>query len=207
MLINPNLAESRAVLRPITGTRIIEHTLGVVGAEITDPFQPGRIWVIQNLYSPIPGRALGGLRAKLLDNKGFVTFCNQRDLEVLLGLGSPGRYCEWLGTDYAAPGDRNWCGFGVDEEDLIDDLYERELSFRAESPGACLPAGLELVRRVHDGSDFEELCVLVTDADPYTGLSPDLRLETTSRRWQSVERTDPRLRDRLWQMTEPPNAS
>src|SRR6266545_5154734 len=105
MIINPNLAESRSMLRTIPGTRMLRDGT-LVGLRFTDPFQQNRIWTIQGLYAPVAGRVLGGIRAKLVDQKSFTSFCNQRDLEVLLKLGRPGNYCEWLGTDYVEPGER-----------------------------------------------------------------------------------------------------
>ena len=77
----------------------------------------------------------------------------------------------------------------VDSEDLLDDLYERELRFREQYPG-ILPNNLEIVRRVHDGgTDFEEYYILLCDMDRSTGYGPDTRLETVDARWSRVERT------------------
>jgi len=81
----------------VGGTRMLESTYGLDRVQIPDPKTPGRLWRVQGLYLPVHGRALGGLRAKLEDQKGFITFCNQRDLEVILGLGAPGQYCPWSG--------------------------------------------------------------------------------------------------------------
>ena len=174
-----------------------------MGSEIVDPECRSRIWSVQGFYSPIVGRALGGLRLKLVDLKGFVGFVNQRDAEVLLGIASPGTYCRWLGTDYAGPGDPGWVGLCADEEDLHDDLFERELLARSDfPPGSVLPSGLEMTRRIHGAprEDFEELMTLLWDADPRTGSAPDLRFESLEFRWKSVERTPTRLRARLWHM-------
>lgn len=203
MLINPHLPENRAVMATIPGTRILQETLGIVGISITDPFNPLRIWTIQGLYSPIRGRALGGLRAKLYDQKGFFTFCNQRDLEVLLDVAKPDSYCPWLDADYVGPSDRGWIGLCVDEMDLIDDLYERELYVRSELPaGAVIPSGTELIRYVHDGpnNDYEERLSLLWDMDPETGFGPDPRLKTIEYRWASIDKTGSRMRDKLWNM-------
>lgn len=201
MLINPYLPENREAVATIPGTRILQGTLGVIGAVLTDPLNPLRTWTVQGLYSPVRGRALGGLRAKLVDQKSFVTFCNQRDLEVLLDIASPGAYCSWLDKDYVGPEDRGWFGLGVDAEDLRDDIFDRELRIRAEFPvNTMLPQGLELTRRVHDGpaNDYEELLAFQWDADPQTGISPDTRIETIESRWVSIDRTAHRRRDKLW---------
>jgi hypothetical protein len=174
----------------IPGTRLLEATLGVVGVRIPDPEHALRAWEVQGLYMPIEGRALGGVRAKLIDQKGFITFCNQRDLEVLLGIGQPGLLVEWRDDAYVGPGDREWCGLCCDEDDLLDDLQEREMFLRAQLPAGVLVPNLEMERRVHlHGSyDCEESYLVTHDSDPETGLFPDTRFETIERRWIRSER-------------------
>ncbi len=201
MIVNPYSSEGQAMLAPIPGTHIIEDSLGLVGTTIYEPHNSLREWTIRALYTPIVGRAVGGLRAKLEDQKGFITFCNQRDLEVLLEIASPGAYCFWLNEEYPEPGERGWYGLCVDAWDLTDDLYDRELEARASyPPGAVLPSGLHFERRIHDGSrnDYIELMLLRWDIDHETGVGPDLRMATVDSRWTSVERTPPSERARLW---------
>ena len=184
MLINPN----RVQLATIPGTRILEETFGLVGFQHLDPHEPRRAWILQCLYAPIKKRRLNGIRAKFIDAKGFMSFCNQRDLEVLLGIAQPGKPCHWADLDYAEIGDPNWYGLCVDDEDLEDDLLERELRLREYYPG-ILPSNLEIRRRIHsDKADMEELHVLLCDWDQLTGLGPDPRLETIKKRWARVER-------------------
>lgn len=177
--------------RPSTvpGTRLLQDTLGVVGAIIIDPHNAQRRWEVQGVYLPT-GRALGGVRIKLMDTKGFVTFCNQRDFEVLAGMAAPGDPVRWGSDEYVGPDDREWFGLCCDEEDLRDDLYERELFFRAELPGGLLPTGLETERRVHlsRGSDCEEVYFVTQDYDEETGLFPDTRFHTVEQRWIRSER-------------------
>ena len=186
MLINP----SRDRPSTIPGTRILETTMGIVGIRIPDPHNAVRVWEIQGLYAPIDSRMLGGVRAKLVDQRNFITFCNQRDLEVLLGLGAPGNYCPWLDEDYRGPNEIDWYGFCCDEDDLLDDLFEREMFLRASTPGGVLSPSFDIERRVHlsETSDCEELFVLLGDMDPETGLFPDTRFETLERRWIRSER-------------------
>jgi hypothetical protein len=186
----------------VGGTRMLESTYGLDRVQIPDPKTPGRLWRVQGLYLPVHGRALGGLRAKLEDQKGFITFCNQRDLEVILGLGAPGQYCPWSGKDYVGPEDPDWFGFCADDDDLADDLYYRELVLRAELQGV-LPMGsyfdqrgvltpnLTIERFVHIGysTDVFELYLLFDDAEPETGNRPDTRFDTVERRWMRSERT------------------
>lgn len=202
MILNPNRPEARHLLACIPGTRMLQETLGLIGARVSDPYNALRSWQIQGFYAPIRNRAIGGLRAKLVDNLEFTTFCNQRDLEVLLGIAEPGDWCSWLGEDYVGPLDATWIGFGTDPDDLLDDLYDRELQERSKyEQGSILPEGSQIQRRIHDGprNDYEELVMLLWDADPQTGCGPDDRFETLDARWRSVERTMPRERLRLWQ--------
>lgn len=187
VLLNPATAN----LSVIPGTRMLEDALGLSGAVVPDPHEPWRHWTIQWLLAPIPGRHLGGVRAKLIDTKGFVTFCNQRDLEVLMQHGKPGQYCQWTGKNYVSPNDSEWCGLCCDEEDLRDDLFERECRAREhykEYP--YLPQGLEFTRRLHLelNQDVEELYTLLWDMDPDTYQYPDTSLRNVQRRWSRVER-------------------
>jgi hypothetical protein len=185
MLINP----FKTKVATIPGTRILEESFGLTGFQYTDPREPSRAWALQYLLAPIRGRALGGIRAKFVDSKGFVSFCNQRDLEIITGIAQPGDYCPWLGDNYPGPEDKEWFGLCTDTEDLLDDLQDRELRLREQYPGV-LPSNLEIVRRIHDeGSDSEELMQLLWDMDIETGQGPDPRLETIERRWVRVERT------------------
>jgi len=151
--------------------------------------EPGRVWTIQSFYLPVPQRMLGGIRARVMDQKGFISFVNQRDLEVMMGLGEPDNWCSWLGSNYLNPADRDWCGPCVDSEDLLDDLYERELYLRLQHGQAPL-RDLEIARRVHRDfrADEEELFVLLGDFDRAVGLCPDPRFETILQRWSRAER-------------------
>lgn len=201
MLLNPYSSANRDLLATIPGTNIIEETLGIAGLVLCEPSNMDRDWTVMSLYAPVPGRALGGIRAKLVDQKGFVTFCNQRDLEVLLEIAQPGGYCVWLDNEYPAPGERDWIGLCVDHEDLLDDLFDREMEARAQLPnGTPLSPGLELERRVHNGidNDFEETLTLLWDFDPESGMGPDPRRETIEQRWRACGRTLPGERRRLW---------
>lgn len=186
MLLHP--FSDKELLDCLPGTRMLSNTLGLVGTKLIDPLEPWRgVWVLEGLFSPIPGRRLGGIRAKLRDSKGFVSFLNQRDLEVLLGIGVPDAWCEWLDEPYVSPESKKWFGFCTDREDLLDDLHERELIFRGEYPSPLI--NLDFKRRVHldAGTDAEETYVLLWDADPETGISPDDRIETIERRWSRIE--------------------
>ncbi len=190
MLINPN-----GPLPVLPGTRLITEPLSLVGVEFDDPREDDRTWRIERLFAPIKGRALGGIRARVTDNKGFISFVNQRDLELLLDLATPGGWCQWNDSVYPGLNDEQdgWYGLCCDTEDLRDQLQEYELYLRdyykAEHSLDYVPDNLEYTRRVHteSGRDVEELLLFLWDRDPETGMGPDGRLETIDRRWKSVE--------------------
>lgn len=187
VLLNPSI-DNPAV---IPGTRMLGDALGLSGVVVLDPLEPWRQWSIQWLFAPLPGRSLGGVRARLVDSKGFITFCNQRDLEVILNHGAPGQYCQWTGKHYVSPGDPEWYGLCCDEEDLRDDLFEYECRTREHYKNyAYLPTGLEFARRVHleANQDVEELHTLLWDMDPDTRHYPDPTLQNVHRRWSRIER-------------------
>ena len=190
MLLNPMQG-----VPVLLGTRILTETFGLVGVVIDDPRLAGRAWTITNLFAPI-GRALNGIRAKVVDDKGFVSFVNQRDLELLLEIARPGQWCPWTDTLYPGVNDfaDGWFGICCDDDDLLDDLHERELLLRQQYSG-IIPDGVELTRRIHfdDSNDQEELLQLLWDRDPDTNYAPDPRMETLRRRWVQVER-----RQLLW---------
>lgn len=185
MLLNP----FRTTVQAIPGSRILQSELGLVGAVIYEEKAPERPWTIVGVYAPIKGRRLGGIRVKLQDDKGFVTFCNQRDLELFLGIAKPGNLCPWLGTDYPEFESDDFFGLCADEEDLRDDLYDRELELRAQNTGV-LPYGHEVYRLIHLSrkNDHEELYMMLYDCDPETGYGPDPRLVTLPSRWTRIER-------------------
>jgi len=186
MLCNP--FRDTHLLNVIPGTRILQETFGILGWRFDDPKKRGRIWTVQDLYAPLV-RKVGGIRAAVADQKGFISFCNQRDLELLLLLAQPGQWCVWLGAEYPGINDPDFFGVCTDPEEARDDLFERELNLRAQLPGV-LPYGTQITRRIHlDYScDVEELDMVTYDCNPETGYGPDTRLETIDSRWVRVER-------------------
>ena len=186
MLLNP-YRDRPAV---IPGTRTLEDTLELIGGRVADPHNPQRVWEVYGLFAPLPNRTLGGIRIKVVDQKDFMSFCNQRDFELLLGMGVPGQLCPWLDAPYVHWDDADWCGFCCDEEDLLDDLYDREMLLRGYMDTGILVPGYDIDRRVHleKGIDVEDLFVLIADADPETGMFPDSRFQTVERRWMRAER-------------------
>lgn len=194
MLVNPYGERDRHRLETFVGTRLLKDNLGLVGVVVRDPSDSERVWRVESIYAPLPRRGLGGVRTKLVDQYDFITFINQRDLEVLLDIGKPGRHCPWWGGDYPEPGEGEWLGFCADAQDLLDDLYDRETMLRIKSPLPMLVSPSSIKRRVFCGSgllssthrnadNFEEEWDLLWDMDPDTGLCPDTRFETLLRRW------------------------
>lgn len=170
---------------------MMDGELGVEGIQIVDPLDVRRSWQIQpGAYMPIPGRAVGGIRVKLRDQKNFITFCNQRDLEVMLGIAKPGDLCPWLDDGYVGPTDNDWLGMCCDEEDLRDDLFEREWIWRSQQPLGILTTDCEIHRRVHLGHlhDVEDLFQMLGDKEPETDNTPDTRFRTLEYRWMRAER-------------------
>lgn len=189
MIVNPY--KQRELMTTFTGTRLLQEDFGVIGASMSDPAEPYRIWSVHSLYAPVTGRSVGGIRAKLLDQKGVIAFINQMDLEILLGAGTPGKYCQWAGKMYPEKTSANFYGMVTDDDDLVDDLYDRELLMRGNTATGMLDPSSEIIRYVHleERLDFQEYWILMWDGDPETGISPDIRMETVEKRWVRVERT------------------
>ena len=188
MIVNPFMEKDR--LLPYSGTRILQDDFGLTGAVFMDPTDKQRAWTVQGLYTPLRYRTVQGIRTRVADSKGYVSFINQMDLEVLLGMARPGSNCRWTGRKYSEYGDHDFFGLCMDEEDLLDDLFDREQMLRGEYGNGLLPDNLQFVRRLHleDFVDVEERLLLLWDGDSTTGMSPDFRSETITRRWSSVER-------------------
>lgn len=191
MLVHPYQQRSRL---QVCGGRLLTETFDIVGTKLRDPTSARREWTVNGLYFPIWGMTLSGIRARVVDQKGFASFINQRDLEFLLGFARPGDYCTWLGEDYVDPYSREWIGFCMDSEDLKDDLYIRELEVRLqqeEATGASfIPEGWEVERliSINGGTDVRETLTMRLDADMETGSYPDPRFETVDTRWVRIER-------------------
>lgn len=186
MLLNPSRTPS--LLRAIPGTRVLVESFGLIGATFSDPVDGARRWTITSVFAPLPGRAIGGLRVRVQDQKLFSSFCNQRDLELMLGLAEPGMTCPWLQERYPEIDSPDFFGPCMDEEDIRDDLFEHERRFRQEHE--VLPYGAQFTRYMHldDAVDVEELDMMLYDCDPGTGMGPDPRFETLDSRWTRVER-------------------
>lgn len=190
VIVNPN---KREYVQTVEGANNLVSTFDVVGLPFEDPQEVNqkRIWVVQDLYAPIPTRTLRGIRAKVVDPKGFVSFVNQRDLEVLLGRATERSFCQWLGQPYASTASNDWIGLAVDGDDSLDDLYDREVVLRRGRIQRPLDPKDTITRRLHReaGHDVIETWVLIADRDPVTGASPDIRRETIMNRWVLSETT------------------
>lgn len=187
MLIHPFVEKHR--LSTFGDSRLLSETFGLLGMGVSEPRSPHRVWTIEGFYSPLKGRAVGGIRAKVRDQKGFASFINQRDLEVLIGIAEPGDYCTWLGQEYPEPDGRNWYGLCADEDDVLDELYEKELEIRSQYEGYLPPqAEIKVLAHMDLNYDVQELWTLLWDCDPETGISPDTRFSTLTKRWTRVEK-------------------
>ena len=199
MIVNP--FTEKDLLQTYAGTRILQHDFGLIGLQLPDFVRagdqwvenPNRAWVIQGIYAPIRGRSIQGIRARVMDDRGFSSFVNQVDLEFLHAYVSgyrnlAGKKCEWTGRKYSEPGDNDWFGMCMDDNDLADDLHARENFLRGHYADNVLPENSEIRRRIHldDNDDREEQLLLLWDGDFSTGESPDFKLETIKKRWASV---------------------
>lgn len=175
------------------GTRRLQD-MSLYGRPVQDPHRQGVVWYITYLYQPLMSRAIQGVRARLVTQPAggpsYITFCNQRDLEVLLGVARPGDYCRWLGRNYQAPSSDSWYGLSADVEDLRDDLFEYELHLRhhLQSQGyGHIPdnAQIHYTRYVVEDKDqySEQEWLFLRDRDPNTGATPDLSFSGLMRRW------------------------
>ena len=178
------------------GARVIDlawekaHPLYSLSQAIGCTFESeGRIWTVKRFFLPLTkGRGIrAGVRARVQDQFGIISFCNQRDLELLLEVKKPGEWCWWLGDKYPQLHDAgNFYGLCADEVDLMDDLHLHEWELREQYHYGILPGGLTYDRLVHKerGCDYQQRLMLMFDADRTTGVAPDNRFETLMHRWQ-----------------------
>ncbi len=185
MLLNPYQAD----LQVVPGTRMLQEHFGLAGYQLVDPNDFSRLWTVTSLYTPV-GKQLDGLRIKMVDNKRFVTFCNQRDFEVLIGIAKPGDWCIWAAQEYPGPGDNEWFGFCMDVIDQCDDLHERELMLYAEYSSGNIADwnGVTIERRlqVDPGSDLEDLWIPNSYPKEDTVYGRWLRVQRNRIEWKKV---------------------
>ena len=127
-------------------TRLVTADLGLAGKKVRDP-RTSRVFVLSHIFGPVNSLAIQGIRVRGQDKNGIVSFINQRDLEVLLGLGVPGRTCRWFGRDYVDPSEPEWIGFAMEPEDSQDDLLIQEMQL-VETKGPP-KQGDQLIRDLH----------------------------------------------------------
>lgn len=187
IIVHPFMERDR--LSTFHGTRILRNDFNLLDQAVTDPFVHTREWRIVGVYAPLSCRAVNGIRVKLFDNKRTITFVEQMDLEVLMGLARKGDMCPWSGRRYSGPGERDFVGLACDDDDLLDDLMDSENIIRQTT--MVIPEGTSLQRSVYleFGSEWEESWVMVRDMDPQTGASPDLQFATIERRWKRISRS------------------
>jgi hypothetical protein len=168
------------------------YASGYVGKVFPDPIKKNRIWKVN--YELCPTKDTQSIRLRAFDDRGVVTFLSTRDFDLLRGQVKPGALHEPTMKSYPEIGDYNagWEGLRVDEEDLEDDLYLRELTYRWADNGWYwynpLPP-LDIPRYVHtDGRDFLLLEKMVEDVAPETRLGPDSRFTTMCRRWSQYHK-------------------
>lgn len=178
-------------LEVIPGTRLLSSTCGLIGKAFYDPDDKKRLWTVLNELRPVQ-KYKEHVRLRVVDQYGFISFINEMDYEILYGSAKPGEVHPIYEVEYADVGDTSggWLGLCADDEDLKDDIHIRELELRQQYGWDIVLPSMELTRYVHSGSRIDEkrLEMLLWDADPETGLGPDMRLDTVSSRWVLVER-------------------
>lgn len=196
MLVDPQEIWRYCRYQPnANGGRTIEPSLNVndpaywltkrIGSTFT--FE-NRIWTVRQFYLPkvTTGNTVEtGVRAMVVDDHGFVSFVNQRDLEVLLDIRRAGEWCAWLGAPYVGTKESEFYGCCCDEADAWDELHSYEMELRRQFPNGFIPGEQQRERWIHYGwcRDEYELWHFLWDAEPSTGISPDSRLETIESRW------------------------
>lgn len=187
MIVNPFTEKGR--LTTFRGTRILRDDFNLLDRTVKDVRRPYREWTIVGVYAPLTCRAVEGIRVKVVDESGVITFVEQMDLEVLMGLAHKGDMCAWSGKRYLGPGDNAFAGLVCDEDDLLDDLMDTENVIRMSTP--VIPDRATIHRKLHleFGHEVEETWMMLGDSDGETGMSPDLRMETLERRWKRISRT------------------
>jgi len=186
MIVHPT--RDRHLMGIIPGSRILKETFNLIGHEIVDRQTPGGKWLISGVYAPIAGRKPQGIRVKVTNPMTqAVTFVEQLYLEVALSIAEPGSYCLWSQSAYPAPGSSSFHALVCDDDDLEDDLYDRELIYR-DLPDP-LPEGstIERTYQSEPGAVFHEILTLVNG--PANRGPNSLGIQNIDARWKRVERS------------------
>ena len=119
-------------LDAVPGTRLVLNPYGHIGKRFPDPENSCRVWAVFNEFLPNEDSPLIRLRA--VDQKGFVTFINEMDCDLLRGTARPRQLHARTELQYPEIGCHRdgWRGMYVTERDLEDDLHIRELELRAQ---------------------------------------------------------------------------
>ena len=195
-IVSPELAVSR--LRVSDSSMILFLKHDCIGKSVRDPDNKSRLWTVRDAFAPEEDVAAGnslGVRFRCIDARGFVTFINQRDLEVLLGYGKPGERIPWSDNRYYVSvfSEAHWVGFQVQKWDSLNDLHLRETAIRIDRGygNAPIPMGATITRLIHmrDGQDLEVKFTCVGNADRHSGYGPDTQFGSVEYRWNCVEKT------------------
>lgn len=181
MIVNPN----NGGLDVFQGSRILKKDFNLIGHKIYD--RDDDPWVIQGVYCPLTTRKPSGIRVKAkLFNAAvdIFSFVDQFYLEPLIDSAgcAEGRMCDWAGRRYIAKNDAAFHAFVTDEDDLADDLFDRELMIRAAH--RRIPDGTSVCRyaQLEPGEIVEETWHLIHDGPD----SPSV--EGIEERWKRSER-------------------
>lgn len=179
-----------------------------LGSSFYDREKAGRVWTVIDLYAPLYSRQCPGIRALVSDQKNFLSFIEQRDLEVLLGIGTPGEPCPWLyGTNYPGPDDADWFGLNIDDDEIEELLFANETMYRQDplyAPNGLLnsmalawhdgPFVPDVTFRLHgDGRDWESIYTFNKDSVRDDGTNqgsflPNHSLSNIFERWSRIQK-------------------
>lgn len=143
MILDPTLEQH--LLETYPGTRLLKTNFSLAGVKVKDP-KENRVWRIEACYAPLAIRRVRGVRFKVRDDRGFISFIEQLELELLLGVRKAGDYCTWAKCFY--PEVENMYGMCLDAFDLQDDLFDEERLTLATNEEYVYTGGC-IERRIH----------------------------------------------------------
>lgn len=118
---------------------MLSHLHDTINVKFEYPENTGRIWETRCIFNPIPQRMIAGYRWMCVDQFGFISYVEQRDFEMLLGIGKPGDKIPWNPRyKYVEYSDPEFCGLQLDDDDIDEIIYMYEEGLRQQSSNGLL---------------------------------------------------------------------